>query len=315
MCGIAGLISKKASAPDEGAVRRMTQIVSHRGPDGEGFFRSGRVAFGHRRLSIIDLSEAAAQPMTLAGGAPDDHLQRRDLQLPRAPRRARRARPRFRTRVRHRGDPRCLRAMGRALPPALQRHVGVRDLGCGTAEVFCARDRFGVKPFYYVDTPETSPSGPRSGSSAAARPRRRRSRPDQDLHRHRRDRPGRAHLVCRGSQAPRRTFRRYDLGIDRFRVEPFYRLRPRTELAGLVAEEAGAQFGGLLDSAIELRLRSDVTVGTCLSGGLDSSSVATLAAARFAAAGGGRFSAITAVSEDPGTDETPSPTWSSGMPT
>src|SRR3954471_9821550 len=67
MCGIAGLIAKKATAPDEGAVRRMAQVVSHRGPDGEGFFRSGRVAFGHRRLSIIDLSEAAAQPMTLAG--------------------------------------------------------------------------------------------------------------------------------------------------------------------------------------------------------------------------------------------------------
>lgn len=46
----------------------MTQCIVHRGPDAEGFFTDDSVAFGHRRLSIIDLSEAANQPMTSQDG-------------------------------------------------------------------------------------------------------------------------------------------------------------------------------------------------------------------------------------------------------
>ena len=63
MCGIAGYISR---APDDRLrviVQRMTDAVSHRGPDGEGIFVEGTVALGHRRLAIIDLSEFGAQPM------------------------------------------------------------------------------------------------------------------------------------------------------------------------------------------------------------------------------------------------------------
>src|SRR4051794_14450559 len=63
MCGIAGEI-RFSSVADEAAVRRMLPSLASRGPDGEGFFARGPVAFGHRRLKIIDLSEAGAQPMT-----------------------------------------------------------------------------------------------------------------------------------------------------------------------------------------------------------------------------------------------------------
>jgi asparagine synthase (glutamine-hydrolysing) len=63
MCGIAGEI-RFSSIADQSAVRRMLPILQSRGPDGEGFFARGPVAFGHRRLKIIDLSEAGAQPMT-----------------------------------------------------------------------------------------------------------------------------------------------------------------------------------------------------------------------------------------------------------
>ncbi|HEX4622123.1 MAG TPA: asparagine synthetase B, partial [Myxococcaceae bacterium] len=60
MCGIAGQL--RFPTADLDAVRRMTAALTHRGPDGEGFHADGPIAFGHRRLSIIDLA-GGAQPM------------------------------------------------------------------------------------------------------------------------------------------------------------------------------------------------------------------------------------------------------------
>ncbi len=63
MCGIAGILSYRGGAVKPDAVRRMTDIIAHRGPDGEGVWVDGAIGLGHRRLSIIDLSSLAAQPM------------------------------------------------------------------------------------------------------------------------------------------------------------------------------------------------------------------------------------------------------------
>ena len=64
MCGIAGFINFNGHQPEEARIRirRMTDIIAHRGPDAEGFFVDNRAALGHRRLSIIDLS-GGKQPM------------------------------------------------------------------------------------------------------------------------------------------------------------------------------------------------------------------------------------------------------------
>ena len=68
MCGIAGLIQFDGKPLDEGLLTSMTRRLAHRGPDGQGamWFDEGavRVGLGHARLKIIDLSDAAAQPMT-----------------------------------------------------------------------------------------------------------------------------------------------------------------------------------------------------------------------------------------------------------
>jgi asparagine synthase (glutamine-hydrolysing) len=61
MCGIAGILDIN-SAPEKGLIERMCRIMTHRGPDGEGYHISGPVALGHRRLSIIDL-EGGKQPL------------------------------------------------------------------------------------------------------------------------------------------------------------------------------------------------------------------------------------------------------------
>ena len=66
MCGLAGEIRFDGTAPDVGSVARMTGCMVHRGPDGDGLWARGPVALGHRRLSIVDLSTAGAQPMVVA---------------------------------------------------------------------------------------------------------------------------------------------------------------------------------------------------------------------------------------------------------
>src|SRR5438477_3407399 len=70
MCGIVGSFHPFAKPADASVVARMRDRMAHRGPDGCGLWTSQdrRCVFGHRRLSIIDLSEAAAQPMSNAAG-------------------------------------------------------------------------------------------------------------------------------------------------------------------------------------------------------------------------------------------------------
>ena len=64
MCGIAGEVRFDGSLADIAAVSRMTDAMAPRGPDDRGVVAHGSVAFGHRRLQIIDLSERGGQPMT-----------------------------------------------------------------------------------------------------------------------------------------------------------------------------------------------------------------------------------------------------------
>jgi asparagine synthase (glutamine-hydrolysing) len=66
MCGIAGLIDLSGGPVSPVILKRMTDAISHRGPDGEGQWVEGAVGIGHRRLAIIDLSPAGQQPMISA---------------------------------------------------------------------------------------------------------------------------------------------------------------------------------------------------------------------------------------------------------
>ena len=70
MCGIAGLFAPRSGDTDRisATLQKMTRSLAHRGPDAEGFWREGEVALGHRRLNILDLSDAGAQPMRSKSG-------------------------------------------------------------------------------------------------------------------------------------------------------------------------------------------------------------------------------------------------------
>jgi asparagine synthase (glutamine-hydrolysing) len=63
MCGIAGIISHDPALLSRDRLAKMTHSLAHRGPDGERIWSDANIALGHRRLAIIDLSDAASQPM------------------------------------------------------------------------------------------------------------------------------------------------------------------------------------------------------------------------------------------------------------
>ena len=64
MCGIAGYVNFDGSPVSYNNLKKMTDAIFHRGPDGEGHWYESNVGLGHRRLAIIDLSNRAQQPMT-----------------------------------------------------------------------------------------------------------------------------------------------------------------------------------------------------------------------------------------------------------
>ncbi len=68
MCGIAGIVRFNGFPIDPATLDRLTDALAHRGPDGHGTFISGPAGLGHRRLSIIDLTDAASQPMRSGDG-------------------------------------------------------------------------------------------------------------------------------------------------------------------------------------------------------------------------------------------------------
>jgi asparagine synthase (glutamine-hydrolysing) len=68
MCGINGIFHFQKSNPVVGELEKMNKVLAHRGPDAEGVFRENEIELGHRRLSIIDVSEGANQPMTSSDG-------------------------------------------------------------------------------------------------------------------------------------------------------------------------------------------------------------------------------------------------------
>lgn len=305
MCGIAGLIASPGTQPFPDLIQRMTDAVAHRGPDGQGVWSQGSVALGHRRLSIIDLSELGKQPMTdeqtgcviTYNGEIYNYIElRNELSV-------------LGQQFRSGSDTEVLlRAYEQWGPDCVRKFNGMWAFAIFDPRrniVFCSRDRFGVKPFYYSETP----SGFGFGSEIRQLlPLLREVKANARM--------AINFLVSRVAEDIEGSFFAgvkklpgghnliYRVENRSYTIERFYDLAPRADVARLDGQQALEGFDALLQDAIRLRLRSDVKVGTCLSGGMDSSSIATIASEMYRADSGGQaFSAITAISEDPLTDE------------
>lgn len=152
MCGIAGEIRFDGRPADRVAVERMTERLAPRGPDGAGHFDDGRVAFGHRRLKILDLSDRAGQPMideehqlvvVFNGCIYNFNELRLELED-------------FGHRFRTRSDTEVLlKAYAEWGEQCVERFNGMFAFVIyerQTGRIFVARDRLGIKPLYYFES-------------------------------------------------------------------------------------------------------------------------------------------------------------------
>jgi asparagine synthase (glutamine-hydrolysing) len=150
MCGIAGIHTRGGGRASGELADRMAAAVGHRGPDATGSYADGPVAFGHRRLAILDLSDAGEQPMVTAdgrfaityNGEVYNFRELRDELI----RRGHRFRSTSDTEV-------VLHALAEWGLGALERFNGMFALALWDAterELWLARDRYGIKPLYWT---------------------------------------------------------------------------------------------------------------------------------------------------------------------
>jgi asparagine synthase (glutamine-hydrolysing) len=151
MCGIAGVLDRSGAPVPLEVLRRMSDVIAHRGPDGEGQYVDGPVGLANRRLAIIDPGPSGNQPMfdtagnlviTYNGEIYNYRELRADLE-----RRGREFRTRTDTEV-------ALNAFAEWGPACVERFNGMFALAIWDRErrqLFLARDRYGIKPLYYAE--------------------------------------------------------------------------------------------------------------------------------------------------------------------
>jgi len=154
MCGIAGIIDLRGSREiNRAALKRMTDALAHRGPDGEGYFVEDGVGFGHRRLAIIDLA-GGAQPMKSASGGGVVIFNGEIYNYRELARELEQQGAVFHTDSDSEVLVEGLHREGRAFIDKLRGMFAIAYWNRSTHTLMLARDRFGEKPLYYGETPE-----------------------------------------------------------------------------------------------------------------------------------------------------------------
>lgn len=281
MCGIAGLLLGDGRPVSPVTLKRMTDAIRHRGPDGEGSFIDGPCGLGHRRLAIIDLSAAGRQPMATEDGryvisyngeVYNFNELRVELEA-----KGHHFHSRTDTEV-------VLKAVAEWGPRALDRFNGLFAFALWDRQertLLLARDRYGIKPLYYSIQGGVLAFGSEVKALLAS-----------DLVQSRMNREGLleyltfqnfftdrtlfegVQLLPAGSYAVARIAEgRVRLSVERYWDYSF----AEPESAGDEREYV-EELDRLFRQAVSRQLISDVDVGAYLSGGMDSGSVTALAA-------------------------------------
>ena len=279
MCGIAGILKFNNFSDSTYELKRMTDVIAHRGPDGEGQWANlkGNIGLGHRRLSIIDLTDSGKQPMHYANerytitfnGEIYNYIELREQLKNKG------------YKFQSNSDTEVLLAMY-----DLKKEKCLNELDGMFAfsiwdeqeqELFCARDRFGEKPFYY-----SYEKGKHfyfaSEMKALWAAGISKNYNSEVLN----------HYLNTGSAIYSndltKTFYSEINQLDSahylilknnsdIKIQRYYNLNNTLINTKISLDEAIEQFTLLFTESVDLRLRSDVSVGSSLSGGLDSSSI------------------------------------------
>jgi len=279
MCGIAGFLARDAHAvADRDAVARMTAALQHRGPDASGLWAHGPCALGHRRLSIIDLSPDANQPMLnetgdvaiVVNGEIYNFVELRNELEARG--------HRFRSKSDSETALHLYEEHGDGFAAKLDGMFALLIYDTRARRVIAARDRSGKKPLYYRVLTHGVAFASEVGALVHAFPD---VRPRADLE------AIDSYLTLQYVPAPRTAY------ADIFKIEAAhvttfaasaepprshrYWSKPSGVLRGS-DREIEEELLRLLRAAVKKRLVSDVPLGAFLSGGLDSSLVVALMA-------------------------------------
>lgn len=278
MCGIAGIVHHDRSRPvDERQLRTMCAAQRHRGPDDEGVVVEGAVGLAHRRLSIFDCSPAGHQPMSTPDGVLTIVFNGAVYNFPELRDELVALGFRFASDTDTEVIVQAYRAWGPACVERLNGMFAFAIWDRRTETLFAARDRFGIKPFYYTSTNGTFAFVSEIKALFAAGLAKAEARPE-----------GLADYAtlqfCLGTKTMFAGVERLapgctltvkpggDVQIRRYWALDFT-IRERES-----AEASRQELAELLEDAVRLQLRADVPLGAHLSGGLDSSLVSSLAA-------------------------------------
>jgi len=300
MCGISGIINKNGLKVKPEDILNINDLISHRGPDSEGFYFEKNFALGHRRLSILDLSSDGHQPMhylekyTITyNGEVYNYLEIREL-----------IEDGYEF-ISNTDTEVILASYDKWGEECVNKFNGMWAFAIYDKEkeiFFCSRDRFGIKPFYYTEIDDKLVFGSEIKQLLTFQKKKvANKRILIDF------------IVTSIQDNTNETFFEniykleqshnliYDLKNNTYQIKKYYSIK--FENNNMSLEESVINYKKELERAIDYRLRSDVKVGTCLSGGLDSSSVAAIAASKYYAKSGNKFIAIHAKSIEKETDE------------
>ena len=304
MCGISGIINTDFKKVEKSEIKKITDLIEHRGPDDEGFFLKNNFAFGFRRLSILDLSMDGHQPMhyldrytIIFNGEIYNYLELRDELL--------KNNYEFKSGT----DTEVILASydfwGKNCVEKFNGMWAFAIYDKMREEIFLSRDRFGIKPLYYCELGSKFIFGSEIKQIIEFQ--------DEvfankeiliDF------------LVTSFEEHKDQTFFKgvkkltqshnlvYDLKKNKYLIKKYYSISFHKEIQKFSEEKSIEKFYSEFKRSINYRLRSDVTVGSCLSGGLDSSTVASVAATEyFKESGNKKFTAIHAQSTEEDSDE------------
>jgi asparagine synthase (glutamine-hydrolysing) len=283
MCGIAGILQSNPSGLTKEHLKKMTDALSHRGPDGEGLWQNetGNVLFGHRRLSIIDLSDAGHQPMhymdrysIIHNGEVYNYIElREELQKKGYT---------FRSKTDTEIIAAAYDCWGDECADYFDGMFAFAIWDEKEKELFAARDRFGEKPFFYFfDGQQFLFASEMKALWAAGIER----IPNQKMLFNfitigYTDNPANFHETFfeNISKLPAATLLKYNTVNNKLVLEKYWDIDFEEQDKKITDHDAIEKFNQLFSISVQRRLRSDVAVGTSLSGGLDSSSVVATAA-------------------------------------